>query len=218
MTRAGPIRPPEDSAESRAEITALNRSFWCGCSKERRRRSLCSCRSPMTTDDVWLLINEGYGLSDIALMFGISRARVQQVSARLDVDYTYGPKPRVWDDRLGRFRFRERAEWWAEQRLRRRVEFEHGLGARRTAQVAALQALQVELGRTPTLGEIGDRCGLAKTALYTTWGYTPQQKLCRATAAQASTALYAAAGLVPRGPGTPGHTVHTEPTTTRREE
>lgn len=204
MTRAGPIRPPEDSAESRAEIAALNRSFWCQCSKEKRRAT-CGCRSPMTTNDVWLLINEGYGLSDIAIMFGLSRARVQQVADRLGIAYSYGTKPRVWDDQLGRFRFRERDEWWAEQRLRQHVEFEHRLGARRAAQVEALRTLRAELGRTPTLGELGDRCGFDKTSLYVTWGYTPQQKLCRATAAEASTALYAAAGLAPRKPGSPGH-------------
>lgn len=159
----------------------------------------------MTTDDVWLLINEGYGMTDIAMMFGLSRARVQQVVARLDVACTSGTKPRVWDDRLGRFRFRELAEQRAERRILRRIEFEHRLGARRAAQVAELRALRFELGRTPTLGELAARCGYNKTSLYTTWGYTPQQKLCRATAAEATTALYAAAGLVTRGPGSPGH-------------
>ena len=212
------ITRPEDSAESRAEIAALNRSFWCGCSKQKKRAGECHCTSPMTTDDVWLLINEGYGLTDIAMMFGISRERVRQRAEQLGIAYTRGTKPRVWDDQLGRFRFREPAEQWADRQLLRRVKFEHRLGARRAAQVTALRALHAKLGRTPTLGEVADRCGLYQTALYVTWGYTPVQKLCRATAAQASAALYAAAGLVPRLPGSPGHAVHTEPTTTRREE
>jgi hypothetical protein len=159
----------------------------------------------MTTDDVWLLINEGYGLTDIALMFGLSCERVRQKAVRLGIAYTSGTKPRVWDGRLGRFRFRELAEQRAERRLLQRVELEHRLGARRAAQVAALRALRAELGRTPTLVEVAARCGFVITVLYTTWGYTPQQKVCRATAAEASAALYAAAGLVPRGTGSPGH-------------
>jgi hypothetical protein len=199
------ITQPEDSAESRAEIAALNRSFWCGCSKEKRHVRLCNCTSPMTVDDVWLLINEGYGLNDIAMMFGLSYERVRQKAGRLGIAYTSGTKPRVWDDRLGRFRFREVSEQRAERRLRRRIEVEHRLGARRAAQVDALEVLRFELGRTPSLGELAERCGLVITSLYTTWGYTPQQKVCRVTAAQATAALYAAAGLVPRGTGLPGH-------------
>jgi hypothetical protein len=209
MTRSlnirGKHRPPEDSAESRAEIAELNRSYWCGCSKEDRRAGQCSCTSPMTNDDVWLLINEGYGLTDIAMMFGISRERVRQKAARIGLEYSQGTKPRVWDERLGRFRFRDVPEQRAERRLRRRVEIEHRLGARRAAQVAALRALRAELGRTPTTAEVAERCDLSKTALYVTWGYTPMQKLCQATPTQAMAALYAAAGLVPRRSGWPGH-------------
>lgn len=159
----------------------------------------------MTVNDVWLLINEGYGLTDIAMMFGLSLERVRQKAARLNIAYTSGTKPRVWDDQLGRFRFRELAEQRAEQRLLRRVEFEHRLGAHRAIQVTALRALRAELGRTPTLGELAARCGFDLSSLYTTWGYTPQQKRCRATAREATAALYAAAGLVVRGQGSPGH-------------
>lgn len=203
--QSGRVCPPEDSDESRAEIAALNRSYWCGCSKEKQHALECRCTSPMTADDVWLLIHEGYGLTDIALMFGLSRERVRQKARRLGIVYTGGTKPRVWDDRLGRFRFRELAEQRAEQRLLLRVKFEHRLGARRAKQVEALRALYAEFGRTPTLGEVADRCGFEKGTLYTTWGYTPQQKLCRATAKEATAALYIAAGLVARGPGSPGH-------------
>ncbi len=200
-------RPPEDSPESRAEIAALNRSFWCDCPKERRYLRLCHCRSPMTVDDVRLLLHNGYGLTDIALMFGISLGRVQQHAERLHIPRTIGTKPRIWDGRLGRFRVYGRAEWRArqkaEQRLLRRIEVECKAAHKRNVQIIAARRLFDQYGRTPTLGEVAEQCGFKPATIYQTWGARRSSK--GLTAKQASTAFYAACGLQKRSCGGPGH-------------
>jgi hypothetical protein len=160
----------------------------------------------MTNDDVWLLINEGYGLTDIAMMFGLSRERVRQKAAQIGLEYSQGTKPRVWDDQLGRFRFRAFPEWRAERRaerrLRRRIKLEFTAARKRDEQVAAVRQLFNELGRTPTLWEIVGRCGYpAPASIYATWGYGWVKKC---TPGEASAALYTAAGLQKRSPGWPG--------------
>ncbi len=54
--------PPENTEAARLEIAAFNRSFWCRCSREARRdKRRCPCRSPATTEDVRLLLEQGYG-------------------------------------------------------------------------------------------------------------------------------------------------------------
>ena len=211
---------PEDDTASREEIRAFNRSFWCRCSESERRAHRCRCRSPMTGADVWLLVHQGYGLNEIAIMFGITDTRVGQVYDRhfgrlvcaghYDdeepvVVRTTGTKPRLWDGQLGHFRFYERAEWTARVKLLRRVEVEHEKARTRHRQVLAIRDLFEAFGRTPTLGEVAGRVGCNLPHLYAVWGYRPDSGRSPSTAREASAALYAAAGLRPRPVGPRGH-------------
>lgn len=198
------------SQEEAKELTAFHRSFWCQCD---RKSAGCPCHSPITGSDVWLLLLQGYGLTDIGVMFGVSRERVRQIANKLDIPRTHGTKHRVWDESLGRFRAYERREWAEYQRLQKKAKrrrlYRDRRERERGKQVDAVRALHKGLGRTPTVGEVARRCGTQTMRLYVAWGYNARRP--SVTPKVASRALYAAAGLKPRPPGTGGQLVQPWP-------
>ena len=112
-----------------------------------------------------LLEVEQYAVTDVALMFGVSRQRIDQYAEK------YGMRPprrmnggcfgyRVWNDERNCFEpvrrllieRRQRAAEWQKQRALRPTR-----SARREEVVAAIRELAGELGRAPSLSEVKAR-------------------------------------------------------------
>ncbi len=198
--------PPEETAE----LTAFHRSFWCTC---KLKGAACNCSSPVTDQDVVALIGRGgYGITDVGVMFGLSRERIRQIASRNGLS-TAGTLPRIWDASLNRFRAMGRDEWRERKRIQakarahlqrlRRVENQ---APERERHVRAAKRLAKELGRVPTLKEIGAAIGKPASNMIYFWGFR-SNKVGEGTGGRASQRLYEAAGLQKRERGTRGHIV-----------
>lgn len=113
-----------------------------------------------------LLDSERYSLTDIGMMFGVSRERVRQLCARMGLgiggEWRGLNHIRVWDDRANRFRpqsrgafnkkvARSQADQRSVERKRKSIE---SRAAQRAEVVAHARRLVVELGRAPTMYEV----------------------------------------------------------------
>lgn len=110
-----------------------------------------------------LVESERYSLSDIGMMFGVSRERVRQLCERLGIDT---PKNvavglfqyREWNDSLHRFVPRPRSEVSLEAHRRRvanrREAVRNRIARRRDDIIAAVARLRNQLGRDPFWREI----------------------------------------------------------------
>lgn len=161
-----------------------------------------------------LLKEEQYGSTDIAMMFGVSRERIRQIAEELG--YT-NRRPggmldqRVWDDELNRFRPVRRAlirrELSYERRRAGRESRRKRVLDRRAWFAAAVAALGVSLGRSPTLQEIARECFGVDRGGPAAGGYisTFWCKLPGEPRRQSLTKIWAAIGFTPRPRGSPGH-------------
>ena len=144
-----------------------------------------------------VLYRGGCTLQEIGDAIGLTRERVRQLIAKVDPD----AKESGWH--------RERLENLSP-RAKSRLGISHEeLTKRRAAQkeagktrlITALRKLATELGRTPTQGELARRLGYRQSASVA----VKCKRFFGGTYVQATRALYALVGLVPRGPGSPGH-------------
>lgn len=184
------------SPEDREEIRAFNRSFWG------------SGISPATDQDIVALIrNHEYGCTDIALMYGLSCQRIQQIAARNGLN-TRGSLPRLWDPTLSRFRAMTREEWRSRIRLQHKAQTKQRLFRRQESErqrhVHAAKQLARDLDRVPALGEIATAIGKSVPNMIQYWGFL-SAKTGQQTGRRATEALYRAAGLQKRAVGNRGH-------------
>jgi hypothetical protein len=112
-----------------------------------------------------LVESERYSLTDIGMMFGVSRERMRQLCEKLNVSRTSGSavglmQYREWNDSLHRFIPRSRGAFKADRRRRgvvaRRAERRLRLEAFRQSVVEAVTRLRGELGRDPGWRDILD--------------------------------------------------------------
>jgi len=144
-----------------------------------------------------VLYRGGCTLQEIGTAIGLTRERVRQLIRRVDPD----AKESGWhrerlenlsptaQSRLGITR-----EEYAQRRATQKE-------ASKTRLVTALAELAADLGRTPTQGELARRLGYRNSATVT----VICKSLFGGTYREATRALYALVGLVPRGRGSPGH-------------
>lgn len=131
-----------------------------------------------------LVQREQYSLTDIGLMFGVTRERARQLVTANAIEYPAGTirglmARRVWDDEAGRFRPVGRGDL-RRQAHRKRVAHNRRARAvqvaeRRTRIMAASAELWTKLGRMPTDAEIcvaiGVEYGASPTmTLLSRWG------------------------------------------------
>ncbi|KKL59408.1 hypothetical protein LCGC14_2215670, partial [marine sediment metagenome] len=189
------------TVEEVAEVTAHHRSTWCRCGKSRNG---CTCRSPMDDLSVVALINQGYGLTDIGMMFGVSRERVRQIAMRQGRK-TAGSLPRVWDDKLNRFRVITRKERDTRRRLIRRALHHRTVRQRREVrrvhELTTLKALAKQLGRVPVFQELVTAVGKSVAGISLDWGKDRKKP---GGYGVAMARLYRTAGFEVRGVGYSG--------------
>ncbi len=115
-----------------------------------------------------LVVDERYSITDIALMFGVSRERVRQLCLARGLEHPDGSKVglhaiRVWDDTMNRFRPHSRGDMrkarMAESTARRRAAITKRVEARRWMIVGAVARLRERLGRDPVWPEIWAELG-----------------------------------------------------------
>ncbi len=199
------------SAETVKELTAFHRSLWCLCGKNGNG---CACTSPVKDEHVLALLDQGYGYTDIGIMFGLSRERIRQLAARNGSTKPWrGSLPRCWDPLLSRFRAVSREEWRLGARLRARLqnkkkrlaamEFRHSEMRERHVQI--LCELSMSLGRAPVSRELEVACGIGLPSILMAWGYNNPATRRDGSASRAMTALYNAAGLTKPRIGGGGH-------------
>lgn len=178
---------------------------------------------PGFAESLRLLITEqGYALTDVALMFGVSRERVRQLCDRLAIPRRHGQGSsaglvahcRVWDDATHRFVPVPRAAFFGGLR-------QHRITTRRAAQVAmmtarhaarmdqavaVIHALRQSLGRTPTILEVTRGCGLGFTNPNQAGGALSGwlEPVGASTRVGVLPALWRAAGVTPRPIGGAG--------------
>lgn len=103
------------------------------------------------------LLEQGYNISDLAVMVGVSRERVRQWCNQLDLE-RYAVRTtyrRVWDDELMRFRPVTAKEWaairnapyWDGVREAKCARYERACGL--------IRGFAAEHGRAPTTTEVG---------------------------------------------------------------
>lgn len=110
-----------------------------------------------------LVERERYSMTDIALMFGVSRERIRQLFDRYELEYPEGTSRglnavRVWDDASHRFRPVSRGSIDQAKRLGARAVKRAKRVARRAEIqqriVEAVTALRARLGRDPSWWEM----------------------------------------------------------------
>ncbi len=150
-----------------------------------------------------LLREERYSLSDIALMFGVSRERMRQIADREGMPVN-GCRSvglhcvRVWDDTAHRFRPVSRGllrqqrqkDRIAENRAKRDSQY----AERRAMAVATIRRLADALGRTPAHAEVCRALGISDAA-----GFLPGW--LRLYGDYSLAPLYREAGVEPLGRG-----------------
>ncbi len=126
-------------------------------------RNIGIAQLPGFSESLKLLVErEQYSLTDIAMMFGVTRERVRQLVEReglATVPHTRGLNAvRVWDDTTNRFYPQRRVSWRNERRLHRAFQEAHtyqlGIQYRRLTVVLVLLRLRRELGREPMWPEL----------------------------------------------------------------
>jgi hypothetical protein len=156
---------------------------------------------------------EKYSQADVALMFGLSHQRIQQLCEKYGVATSGGrglQAVRVWDDALNRFLPVGKAEFRRGLEIKRMAERQAArqqrFANRRNETAMRVRELGVELGRAPTLSEVATRIGLKHTPstaggmLQHYWGIQRG-----ASFSDVTREVYAAAGFSVRGRGTYGH-------------
>lgn len=171
-----------------------------------------------------LVEEERYTLTDVAMMFDVSRERIRQLAERFAINVQWGEgrglyATRLWDDEKHRFRP------VSNVRLRTRATFDRALarGAalhrirheRLAFAIPILHALQDQLGRSPTWGEMAEALGVAPAAdsfapsRMLSWLKVPttmDTRSARKGARRRSVAwFWKAVGMTPRPRGGPGH-------------
>lgn len=170
-----------------------------------------------------LICREQYSLTDVGLMFGVSRERVRQWCRRHGIEHpeTNGTRRglyavRIWDDTTHTFRPIQKRLVVAAARRRAADQRRYRYETARAAQIAdrwhaaeaAVANLRWELSREPTLGEISDRLiGTTNVAPLISWlgGRTDRAGRESGDYTRIVAELVRRTGLVPRRPGTPGH-------------
>lgn len=178
--------------------------------------SKCSPRYHLSMhDSLERLAQQGYGMEDTAVMFGVSRERVRQWAEKYGLTEQFkvlgkGTKPRMWDAEQGRFVAQTWTNFRADQHgaviETQRQTRRQRRKARRRRLVSELRALAARLGRTPVSLEVSEAMGTSWSDILTNFRgrsrwkarqHTPYRSLHRR--------FYRLAGLSPRPRGTPGH-------------
>lgn len=146
----------------------------------------------------------GYSLSDIAMMYGLSRERVRQWFEAHDIWHEEERASlRVWDDEMDCFvpvstdDYLERVRKIEKQRRAEARAWELEEKRRRSAQ--AVRELDGELGRPPTLEEVAEKVDTIPVVLAQWWGYTREPDT--ASYAEAWDRMYEAGGIDDRPHG-----------------
>jgi transposase len=185
--------------------------------KHRRHMANPITKLPGFEDSLRLLVEEeGYSLTDVALMFDVSRERIRQLCERFDVgtdETAVGLNAvRVWSETLHRFLPIRRSEWTngklQETRMRRHLERSERRQRRQQEIVDIVRGLKVQLDREPSWREIWEALGENRTVRNTACA---AYVLSRWDTQEPSTAkrlksFRAATGTQPRPVGNPGHT------------
>ena len=162
-----------------------------------------------------LLLEERYTKHDVGLMFGVSRQRVEQWCKKLRLaPCGHHPIKRIWVDSESRFRpadYEERKRLTSLATGRAQSQTFVRRLARRAFAIERIRALAAQLGRDPSLGEMGravfgEHCTQNASAprLAALW------RGRYGDAKHALDELRAAAGVRARARGGAGHLTHRE--------
>lgn len=194
----------EDREACRAEHAVRFREL-----KRRRfgKIAVAAAEIPGMISSLNRLFESGYNVTDVAVMFGVSRQRVDQWRKKYDLKNGIrgGSAYRMWDPRLDRFVPVTRTEMVARLRIQRELRRRAGVTERHEAErhrhVRALLRLARACGRPPTLGELAEELGYAGIAQAATryWKGVNGAE----TYAEMTTEMYRAAGLRKYRPGEP---------------
>lgn len=166
---------------------------------------------PGFVEAVRLAVQDGFSLTDVGVMFGVSRERVRQWCKQYDIEQGdhHSSQYRIWSDDESRFvpvsqeRMYELAYKYHQDRVNK--EREDRLNEHRSAHVEAMKKLAKRFGRTPTLSELEDEVGESWPNIARDWGYDAQDTSEEAGYAAAYRRLCDAANVPRREPGGGGH-------------
>jgi hypothetical protein len=183
------------------EITTFHRPLWA------ERRSV-GVEDKHLEWSLRSLVSQDYSVTDIGIMFGVSRERVRQWCRKYSIrPRFYGTRPRIWDNALGRFRGRARSELEGDLhkriRSREKLEAHHRRFKLRQKDKQTLMSLAIKLGRSPSTKELTAALGYPWHGLTYRWGWAYGGN-GRCTQAQALHRLYRTCGLQVRAVGKPG--------------
>ena len=108
-----------------------------------------------------LLVDEEYGLTDVGLMFGVSRERVRQWAERLGIDTIHAGSQRVWDEAEGRFVTHTGRKHQTRSMISKNRKG-HFWTLRHEEFGKILLEVQDKIGEVPTLADVGEHLGIAK--------------------------------------------------------
>lgn len=188
-----------------AALVGLHRPYYQELKKSLGWRS-GEKLPPHFFESLQRLIDQGYGISDIGAMVGVTRERVRQWAAKGDIKRLpyRGTCFRTWDDRTNQFRLatpEEMAVLYAPPPDPYFVERDRCRDARRAEQIGVVRALYRELGRAPLAVQVTVAMGYKRkegNRIAGSWGYPKSHKSTRAW-----NLLYAAAGMPYRPDASP---------------
>lgn len=197
--------------EDKQECLGAARQAYRQLKRKHGGRNVPVDKIPGFIESVQSLLNDGFGLTDVGVMFGVSRERVRQWANQFDLQRRFGPgtRYRIWDDDKDRFvpvpneLMYHIAECYHDRRLE--TEVQERQQAARSEHVEALKSLAKRFGRTPTLNELEEELDTFWPNIARYWGYEADSPKDAASYTAAYRRLCDAARIPPREAGGGGH-------------
>lgn len=111
-----------------------------------------------------LLVDEEYSLTDVGLMFGVSRERVRQWAARFEIETIHAGSQRVWNEAEGRFVTHTGRKHQTRSIISKNRR-NHFWTVRHEEFRKILLEVQDKIGDVPTLQDVGEYLGIGKSQI-----------------------------------------------------
>lgn len=197
--------------KDREDCREYHRRYYRALKKSHGGIHTAVSEIPGFVSSVRWALQDGFSLTDVGVMFGVSRERVRQWCEEFEIERGKheGSQYRLWSDEENRFVpvSQETMYQLAYEYHHDRVdqEQESRRKERRSAQVEAMKKLAKRFGRTPTLSELEEEYGESWPSIARDWGYDPQDDSEGSSYSAAYDRLCDAAHVPRRATGGAGH-------------
>jgi len=187
-----------DARASGRDIREAVAPYWA-----RLRAGRATIEVPRFVESLQSLADQGYSVTDIGLMFGLTGERVRQWFLKYNIKQitTWGSLPRLWDDGMGQFRVMTRVEYngflVAQDRRMKRSALTARQQAVRDEDVRILRAMARSTREVPPMVRLADTMGTHCQTILNRWRRDPGDHTGnhRRSYTEATDLLYATAGF-----------------------